>query len=87
MSHAHLRFLTALTRAPQRVTPDHLFNLFSLYGDPLKVKILHNRRDSALIQMATPAQAYAISRHSLSSIFSFLFLSISLSLSLYSLLC
>jgi hnRNP-L/PTB/hephaestus splicing factor len=40
-----------------RVTPDVLFNLFGVYGDVLRVKILFNKPDTALIQMATHEQA------------------------------
>jgi len=37
--------------------PDHLFTLFGVYGDVQRVKILFNKKDTALIQMAEPQQA------------------------------
>ncbi|XP_023326580.1 polypyrimidine tract-binding protein 1 [Eurytemora carolleeae] len=37
--------------------PDHLFMLFGVYGDVLRVKILFNKKDTALIQMSEPQQA------------------------------
>ncbi|EGC31389.1 hypothetical protein DICPUDRAFT_82723 [Dictyostelium purpureum] len=39
------------------VSPDDLFTLFGIYGDPIRVKILFNRKDTALIQMNTSQQA------------------------------
>lgn len=42
---------------PERVTPDVLFTLFGVYGDVLRVKILYNKTDTALIQFASPQQA------------------------------
>lgn len=33
-----------------RVNPDILFTLFGVYGDVLRVKIMFNRKDTALIQ-------------------------------------
>merc|ERR1719410_2390726 len=36
--------------------PDHLFILFGVYGDVQRVKILFNKKDTALIQMAEPQQ-------------------------------
>jgi hypothetical protein len=39
------------------VTPDALFTLFGVYGDVIRVKILWNKRDTALIQMATSQHA------------------------------
>ncbi|XP_067677610.1 polypyrimidine tract-binding protein 2-like isoform X8 [Haliotis asinina] len=41
----------------QTVTPDALFTLFGVYGDVHRVKILFNKKDNALIQMAEPSQA------------------------------
>ncbi|CAF1235573.1 unnamed protein product [Adineta steineri] len=38
-------------------TPESLFTLFGVYGDVHRVKILFNKKDSALIQFATPQQA------------------------------
>ena len=38
-------------------TPDYLCNLFGFYGDVQRVKILRNKRDCAIVQMAKPHQA------------------------------
>jgi polypyrimidine tract-binding protein 1 len=38
-------------------TPESLFTLFGVYGDVHRVKILFNKKDSALIQFAAPQQA------------------------------
>merc|ERR1719265_1097129 len=41
--------------------PNKLFILFGVYGDVIRVKVLYNKKDHALIQMATPQQAqYAV---------------------------
>ncbi|CAG5127996.1 unnamed protein product [Candidula unifasciata] len=40
-----------------KVTPDALFQLFGVYGNVHRVKILFNKKDNALIQMADPSQA------------------------------
>merc|ERR1719418_120088 len=37
--------------------PDSISNLFGHYGDVMKVKVLHNKKDCALIQMSKPHQA------------------------------
>eukprot|EP00002_Diphylleia_rotans_P030761 TRINITY_DN6355_c0_g1_i1.p1 TRINITY_DN6355_c0_g1~~TRINITY_DN6355_c0_g1_i1.p1 ORF type:complete len:470 (+),score=109.33 TRINITY_DN6355_c0_g1_i1:84-1493(+) len=42
---------------PERTTCDHLFNVFSNYGNIIRIKILHNKPDHALIQMAENNQA------------------------------
>ncbi|CRK94842.1 CLUMA_CG008334, isoform A [Clunio marinus] len=47
----------------EMVTPDALFVLFGVYGDVQRVKILYNKKDSALIQMAEPHQAYLAMTH------------------------
>ncbi|RUS84714.1 hypothetical protein EGW08_007542 [Elysia chlorotica] len=41
----------------ERVTPDALFTLFGVYGNVHRVKILYNKKDNALIQMADSSQA------------------------------
>lgn len=41
----------------QDITPYDLFILFGVYGDVHRVKILYEKRDSALVEFATPAQA------------------------------
>ncbi|XP_063978957.1 polypyrimidine tract-binding protein 2 isoform X2 [Diachasmimorpha longicaudata] len=47
----------------EMVTPDALFTLFGVYGDVQRVKILYNKKDSALIQMAEPQQAHLAMTH------------------------
>uniref|UniRef100_A0A2I9LPH8 Polypyrimidine tract-binding protein 1 n=1 Tax=Centruroides hentzi TaxID=88313 RepID=A0A2I9LPH8_9SCOR len=47
----------------QMITPDALFTLFGVYGDVLRVKILFNKKDNALIQMAEPQQAQIAMSH------------------------
>jgi len=42
---------------------DHLFILFGVYGDVQRVKILFNKKDTALIQMAEPQQAMLAISH------------------------
>lgn len=39
------------------VTPEMLFTLFGVYGDVMRVKILYNKRDSAMIQMGSAQEA------------------------------
>lgn len=41
------------------IQADALFNLFGVYGDVLRVKILYNKRDTAMVQFNSPAQAAA----------------------------
>ena len=40
-----------------RITLEHLMTLFSLYGNPIRIKILFKHRGSAFIQMQTAEQA------------------------------
>ncbi|XP_078723910.1 polypyrimidine tract-binding protein 3-like isoform X2 [Lampetra fluviatilis] len=47
----------------EAVTPQRLFNLFGMFGDVLRVKILYNRKDTALIQMADSNQAQIAMSH------------------------
>jgi len=47
----------------EKVNPDVLFVLFGVYGNVLKVKILFTKKDSALVQMATPQQAESVVAH------------------------
>lgn len=42
---------------------DHLFTLFGVYGDVHRVKILFNKKDTALIQMSEPQQAILAMTH------------------------
>lgn len=46
-----------------QVTPEALFTLFGVYGDVHRVKILFNKKDNALIQMAEPHQAQLAIAH------------------------
>ncbi|RWS16415.1 polypyrimidine tract-binding protein 1-like protein [Dinothrombium tinctorium] len=41
----------------EMATPDALFTLFGVYGDVIRVKILFNKKDNALVQMLDPQQA------------------------------
>ena len=41
----------------QKVDEDRLFNLFSLYGNIVRIKILRNKPDHALVEMADGLQA------------------------------
>jgi polypyrimidine tract-binding protein 1 len=45
------------------VTPDNLFTLFGVYGDVMRVKIAHNHKGMAFIQMNRPHEVTA--NHSL----------------------
>uniref|UniRef100_A0A8B9TLM6 RRM domain-containing protein n=1 Tax=Anas platyrhynchos TaxID=8839 RepID=A0A8B9TLM6_ANAPL len=45
------------------VTPQSLFTLFGVYGDVQRVKILYNKKDSALIQMADGNQSQLAMSH------------------------
>lgn len=45
------------------ITPDKLFILFGVYGDVMRVKILYQKRDTALIQFANPQQAHMAMAH------------------------
>ncbi|XP_014671651.1 PREDICTED: polypyrimidine tract-binding protein 1-like [Priapulus caudatus] len=47
----------------EMVTPDALFTLFGVYGDVQRVKILFNKKDNALIQMADAQQAQLALAH------------------------
>ncbi|KAG8633330.1 hypothetical protein MANES_18G093400v8 [Manihot esculenta] len=42
---------------PDRIDEDKLFNLFSLYGNIVRIKLLHNKPDHALVQMGDGFQA------------------------------
>jgi len=48
---------------PDKITPDKLFILFGVYGDVLRVKILFNKRDTAMIQFASPQGAHLAHLH------------------------
>ncbi|NXN57857.1 PTBP3 protein, partial [Rynchops niger] len=42
---------------PEAITPDGLFNLFGVYGDVHRVKIMFKKKENALVQMADANQA------------------------------
>ena len=42
---------------PNLANPDSLFHAFEKFGTVMKVKILHNKRNTALIQMSEPSEA------------------------------
>ncbi len=42
---------------------DHLFTIFGVYGDVQRVKILFNKKDTALVQLAEPQQAMLAMNH------------------------
>eukprot|EP00270_Netrium_digitus_P008877 TRINITY_DN2682_c0_g2_i3.p1 TRINITY_DN2682_c0_g2~~TRINITY_DN2682_c0_g2_i3.p1 ORF type:complete len:436 (+),score=102.16 TRINITY_DN2682_c0_g2_i3:62-1309(+) len=42
---------------PERMDPDKLFNLLCNYGNVLKIKMLHNKPDHALVEMSDGLQA------------------------------
>ncbi|XP_021044062.1 polypyrimidine tract-binding protein 1-like isoform X1 [Mus pahari] len=48
---------------PEKVTPQSLFILFGAYGDVHRVKILFNRKENALVQMADGSQAELALKH------------------------
>uniref|UniRef100_A0A5S6Q6M1 RRM domain-containing protein n=1 Tax=Trichuris muris TaxID=70415 RepID=A0A5S6Q6M1_TRIMR len=47
----------------EKVTPDALFTLFGVYGDVQRVKILFNKKNSALVQYSEPTQAQLAQHH------------------------
>eukprot|EP00066_Takifugu_rubripes_P001311 XP_003962422.2 PREDICTED: polypyrimidine tract-binding protein 1 [Takifugu rubripes] len=48
---------------PQSVTPHCLFILFGVYGDVMRVKILFNKKENALVQMSDGTQAQLAMSH------------------------
>ncbi|XP_075342167.1 polypyrimidine tract-binding protein 1b isoform X2 [Odontesthes bonariensis] len=48
---------------PERVTPHCLFILFGVYGDVMRVKILFNKKENALVQMTDSTQAQLAMSH------------------------
>uniref|UniRef100_A0A8C6WUH2 RRM domain-containing protein n=1 Tax=Neogobius melanostomus TaxID=47308 RepID=A0A8C6WUH2_9GOBI len=48
---------------PEMVTPHCLFILFGVYGDVMRVKILFNKKENALVQMADATQAQLVMSH------------------------
>ncbi|KAH8868131.1 Polypyrimidine tract-binding protein 1 [Schistosoma japonicum] len=55
MSISPVAFVSNLNT--EKVNPDTLFILFGVYGDVLRVKILHNKRSTALVQFTDSTQA------------------------------
>lgn len=47
----------------EMVTPQSLFTLFGVYGDVQRVKILYNKKDSALVQLCDSSQAQLAMSH------------------------
>lgn len=47
----------------QLAVPENLFTLFGVFGDVIRVKILFNKKDNALIQMADSNQAQVAQGH------------------------
>ena len=47
----------------ERITCDSLFTVFGVYADVQRVKILYNKKDTALIQVANPQQAQLAINH------------------------
>jgi len=41
----------------EKITPDNIFKLFGVYGNVQRVKILFNKKDTALVQYSEPEQA------------------------------
>ncbi|MGH0163942.1 UNVERIFIED_CONTAM: hypothetical protein FKN15_046215 [Acipenser sinensis] len=48
---------------PDSISPQGLFILFGVYGDVHRVKILFNKKENSLIQMADPTQAQLAMSH------------------------
>ena len=42
----------------QTIVPDTLFTLFGVYGDVIRVKIMYQKKHTALIQFTNSQQAY-----------------------------
>ncbi|KAG5847973.1 hypothetical protein ANANG_G00131950 [Anguilla anguilla] len=62
LSAAHCVLLVSNLN-PESVTPNCLFTLFGVYGDVMRVKILFNKKDNALVQMADGTQAQLAMSH------------------------
>ncbi len=63
LAHSGAYVLLVNNLSPIESTPDGLFNLFGVYGDVLRVKLLFNKRDTALIQFSAPHQAHQAYLH------------------------
>lgn len=49
--------LTRILPLLQTIDEDKLFNLFSIYGNIIRIKLLRNKPDHALVQMGDGFQA------------------------------
>ncbi|EGC40483.1 hypothetical protein DICPUDRAFT_85687 [Dictyostelium purpureum] len=47
----------SVSKIPEDIDTDKLFNLFCLYGNVIKIKMLHNSKGSAMVQMGDSIQA------------------------------
>lgn len=52
-----LQFRLFVVSFLQKIDADKIFNLFSLYGNIVRIKILRNKPDHALVEMADGFQA------------------------------
>eukprot|EP00301_Raphidiophrys_heterophryoidea_P003499 c1157_g1_i1.p1 GENE.c1157_g1_i1~~c1157_g1_i1.p1 ORF type:complete len:493 (-),score=118.28 c1157_g1_i1:137-1615(-) len=52
-----MQSIVLVSGLPETVTPDNVFTLFGVYGDVIRVKILYNKRDCALVQFSNDQQA------------------------------
>lgn len=52
-----LFYLCLSTSSFQRIDEDKIFNLFSIYGNIIRIKLLRNKPDHALVQLADGFQA------------------------------
>lgn len=57
LSYLSLYFPSDWFSLLQRIDEDKLFNLFSLYGNIVRIKLLRNKPDHALVQMGDGFQA------------------------------
>jgi len=55
--------VTLVNNLPENVTMDMIFTLCSVYGRVDRVKILFNKRSSALVQFAAPSHAESAVKH------------------------
>lgn len=62
-SDAHGSVLLISNLEVGKTTPDTLFTLFGVYGDVIRVKILFNKKDTALIQFADAHMADIARQH------------------------
>lgn len=46
-----------MNNLPEPTSPNEIFNLFGIYGNVTKVKIMMRKPDTALVQFQAPQQA------------------------------